>query len=187
MKIKLETNRFILREFEVSDVQNIFDLDSDPRVHTYLGNQTLKNIKEAEIIINSLISQYKENGIARWAVIDKQSKEFIGWSGLKYCQDDLKNENYYDIGYRFKVKFWGQKIAQETAKACLKYGFETMNIGLIYGDASVENIASNIVLRKIGLKYLEQYYYKNETENILCNRYGLSYDEYVQNLTYISD
>ncbi len=180
MNIKLETDRFWLRKFEINDIQNIFDLDSDPKVHKYLGNNPIKLIADAEIVINSLLNQYKENGIARWAVIDKSNNEFVGWSGLKYELNDRTNEKYYDIGYRLKTKYWGKGIAQETASACLKHGFDTLNVNDIYASASVDNIASNIVLQKIGLKYIEQYNYQAKNENILCNWYGLSKVEYLK-------
>lgn len=178
MNIKLETDRFWLREFELSDKLNIFDLDSDPKVHKYLGNNPISSIEQAEVVINSLINQYKENGIARWAVIDKSNNEFVGWSGLKYELNERTNERYYDIGYRLKPKYWGKGIAQETANACLKHGFETMKVDVIYASASIDNIASNIVLQKIGLKYIEQYIYETKNENILCNWYGLIKEEY---------
>lgn len=180
MNIKLETDRFWLREFEINDIQNIFDLDSDPKVHKYLGNNPITSINQAEVVIHSLIKQYKENGIARWAVIDKSNDDFVGWSGLKYELNDRTNEKYYDIGYRLKPKFWGKGIAQETANACLNYGFETLNVNGIYASASVDNIASNVVLQKIGLKYIEQYNYQAKDEKILCNWYGLSKEDYLK-------
>ncbi len=37
MKIYLETNRLIYREFVAEDLDNMFALDSDPLVHKYLG------------------------------------------------------------------------------------------------------------------------------------------------------
>lgn len=178
MNIKLETDRFYLREFEINDIQIFFELDSDPNVHKYLGNNPLKNIDEAQKMVEFIMKQYQDFGIGRWAVIDKSNNEFVGWSGLKYELNERTNEKYYDIGYRLKFKYWGKGIAQETANACLKHGFDSMKVDGIYASASVDNIASNVVLQKIGLKYIEQYNYQAKNENILCNWYGLSKEEY---------
>jgi len=48
MKVYIETERLILRNFEDSDLDGIFKLDSDPEVHTYLGNNPIKTIDQAK-------------------------------------------------------------------------------------------------------------------------------------------
>ena len=165
MRIYVDTGRLILREIVESDVDGIFELDSDPEVHRYLGNKPIKSIREAQETIKHIRDQYEENGIGRWAVIEKMTNEFIGWTGLKYEEDVRTEMNYYDIGYRFKKKFWGKGIATETAIASLNYGFRELNLKEIYGGAHVENIASNKVLQKVGLKYIETFEYDGEPHN----------------------
>jgi ribosomal-protein-alanine N-acetyltransferase len=102
MKISIETDRLLLREVVASDAQGLFELDSDPEVHKYLGNKPIKSIKEAEGTVEYIRSQYKNYGIGRWAVVDKKTNEFVGWSGLKYETEVRKNAPYYDLGYRLK-------------------------------------------------------------------------------------
>ena len=82
MNIHIETDRFLLRDIEETDVQGIFDLDSDPEVHTYLGTPPIQTLEEARGIIEYIRKQYAEHGIGRWAVIDKETSDFVGWSGL---------------------------------------------------------------------------------------------------------
>ena len=41
MKIFAETKRLILREILPSDLEDMFELDSDPMVLQYLGNKTI--------------------------------------------------------------------------------------------------------------------------------------------------
>lgn len=165
MKIYIETDRLILREIEEYDVQGILELDSDPEVHRYLGEKPIKSIEESESIIRYIRNQYEEDGMGRWAVIDKMTNEFIGWSGLKYEKEVREEMHYYDLGYRLKKKFWGKGIATETALESLKYGFQKMDLKEIYAGAHVENIASNKVLQKVGLTYLETFEYDNEPHN----------------------
>ena len=66
---------------------------------------------EAKSIIEEIRKQYKENGIGRWAVIDKKTNDFIGWAGLKYEQKLGDNFKYYDLGYRLKKKYWGKTLS----------------------------------------------------------------------------
>ena len=148
MKIILETNRLILREFNVNDAENIYKLDLNPNVIKYTGNSTFKNIEEAKEFLENY-HDYKLNGYGRWAVITKEKNEFIGWCGLKW--DKIDNET--DIGFRFFEKMWNKGYATESAKACINYGFEKLNLKRIIGKAMKDNVNSIKVLKKIGLEY----------------------------------
>jgi ribosomal-protein-alanine N-acetyltransferase len=161
MKIYLESDRLILRSLEDSDLEGMYALESDPEVHKYLGNQPLQNRDECMDIIRYIQQQYKDYGIGRWAVIDKASGEFAGWSGLK-CETIVRDYDYWDVGYRLRREFWGKGIATETATMALKYGFETLGFEKICGGAHVENIASNIVLKRIGLNLVESILYNGD-------------------------
>lgn len=109
MKTIMETNRLILREIVPSDLEALFELDSDPEVHKYLGNKPVKTIKESQKYIDSLQQQYIERGIGRWTVVLKETQEFIGWSGLRLNTEFPMNgfTNYYDVGYHLKKCFLG--------------------------------------------------------------------------------
>lgn len=157
-KIIINTPRLALREIVEDDAQGIFDLDSDPQVHRYLGNKTISHIAEAEDVIKFIQKQYKELGIGRWAVIHKDTGAFVGWAGLKYVTEEYNGyTNYYDLGYRLLRKFWGQGYATEAAEACLHYGYKEMKLEKIYAAADVNNNASNHILQKIGLSRRNQF------------------------------
>jgi ribosomal-protein-alanine N-acetyltransferase len=101
MNIHVETERFLLRDIEEFDVQGIYDLDSDPEVHEFLGKKPIKTMEEAEKVNAYIRGQYSSNGIGRWAIEDKSTGDFIGWSGLKY-EEEVRDYEYYDIGYRIQ-------------------------------------------------------------------------------------
>ena len=172
MKFHIETKRLILRDIQLIDIDGMFTLDADPKVHLYLGNNPITKKEEALKNINYIQQQYKAHQIGRWAVIEKASGDFIGWSGLKLnTEEKLNNQiNFYDVGYRFIPKYWGKGYATETAIASLTYGFNTMKLQTITGIADANNIASNKVLQKIGLQHINAFYYKDGT---LCNWYEL--------------
>jgi ribosomal-protein-alanine N-acetyltransferase len=153
-----ETERLILREIELSDTSGMFELDSNPDVLRYLSEPLVNNIEESRKKIINIKTQYLKNGVGRWAVIEKSTGEFLGWAGLKLEKKIIYNPtSYYDIGYRFIKKFWGNGFATEAARACIKYGFENFKIGEIYADTDSNNLASKNVLEKIGLKYMRTF------------------------------
>lgn len=169
MKFHIETKRLILRDIQTTDVDAMFELDSNPLVHKYLGNNPITSRAEAKTIIGFIMSQYKDRGIGRFAVIEKSSGDFIGWSGLKYNTGDSEalgdKRDFYDIGYRLIPKYWGKGYATESAKAALDFGFNTLQLPLICGAAEVDNIASNTILLNLGLQYKSVFQYNNKPIN----------------------
>ena len=170
MTIYAETERLILRELLPTDLDGMFELDSDPRVHRYLGNHVVKSKEESTAIIEYVRRQYEDHGIGRWAVIEKSSGAFAGWSGLKYETRDIAGyANYYDLGYRLIPSFWGKGYASESALAAIDYAFDQLKLEELIGAAHVDNTASNRVLTKLGFEHFEVFEYDGSE----CNRYRL--------------
>lgn len=176
MKVHIETERLIIRDLEKYDSNGIFELDSDPDVHAYLGKKPMKTIEEADQVIDFIRNQYIDNGIGRWAIIDKKTEDFIGWTGLKYEQGLRKDFSYYDLGYRLRKKYWGKGIATETAIESLKYGFEKLDLKEIGAAADINHLASNKILKKIGLKLIDEFDY----EGVPHNWYNIKKSEWIK-------
>lgn len=58
-------------------------------------------------------------------------------------------------------------IATESAIAPLNYAFNVLKVNEVYASADCENIASNQILKKIGLQLMESCYYENITLNVI--------------------
>jgi RimJ/RimL family protein N-acetyltransferase len=141
----------------------MFELDSDPEVHQYLGRRPIKTIEESRNLIAFIREQYNKNGIGRWAVVEKETQQFAGWAGLKLITEPINHHtHYYDLGYRFIRRYWGKGFATEAAKASLVYGFGKMQLNEIYGMAHIHNMASQQVLTKVGLQYVETFDYEGD-------------------------
>lgn len=166
----LETPRLILREVTPDDVDGFYKLDSDAEVHRYLGNQPVTSLQQCKDVIAFVMKQYVDNGIGRWAVVEKFSGDFIGWAGLKLVKEETNGHvNYYDYGYRLIRQYWGKGYASECSPFILQYGFTHLPADIIYGAAHVDNIASNRILRKNGFHFKNTFYYESD----LCNWYAL--------------
>ena len=178
MKIYAETERLILREVLHSDLEGFFELDSNPEVHMYLGKKPIKTRDQSNEAIQFIRGQYKERGIGRFTAVEKSSGDFIGWTGLKFNTGDKEvlgdKRDFYDIGYRFIPRYWGKGYGTESSIAMLNYGFNELNLETICGAAEIGNIASNKILQKIGLKYIEQFPCDGE----MINWYELKQKDY---------
>ena len=143
----IETKRLVLRELNVSDSEQFFLLNSNPEVLKYTGDQAFLSISDAESFLKNY-TDYQLNGFGRWAVISKESSEFLGWCGLK-----LNEEKMIDLGFRFFQKEWGKGYASESGKASLDVGFKQLQMKEIIGRASIDNKASVRVLEKLGMSF----------------------------------
>lgn len=147
-----ETNRLILREFEVTDAKHLFRLNSDFDVIKYTGDKPFGSINDAEVLLNNY-SQYRNYGYGRWAVIVKETGNFIGWCGLKY----LEEINETDLGYRFFKDQWGKGYATESSIKALELAFQKFQIPNVVGKVMKENEASIRVLKKVGMQYWKDF------------------------------
>lgn len=174
MEIICTTPRLYLRRFTVEDAPLIFKLNTQPGVLKYLHERTLTSVEDAEAVIKEIIlPQYTLYGLGRWAMIEKETGQFVGWCGLK-LRPELDNE--IDLGYRLHPKFWGQGLATEAAIACLRYGFDEKGLTCITARAHVENMASLNVLKKIGFQYV-----RNEiVDDCPVETYTLLYEDYLK-------
>ncbi|MCD6066351.1 MAG: acetyltransferase, ribosomal protein N-acetylase [Bacteroidetes bacterium] len=175
MKIIIETERLILREILPTDEEAFFEMDGNPDVHKYLGNNPAKSMEDVRTMIRFICKQYIDYGIGRWAAIEKSTGNFIGWSGLKFITEAENNQtNFHDVGYRLIPKYWGKGYATESAKAALRYGFEQMNLEEIIGTAHVENTKSRRALEKCGLTFIEKF----DSKGLPCDWLKITKEEW---------
>lgn len=144
----LETERLILRHWEISDAEQLFDVCNDPDVMLHIGDgKPFENIERAKKFLDWAASYQKENGFCRWAVVEKSSEKIIGSCGFARLENDE-----IDLGYLFAKDSWGKGYATEAAGACLKFGFENLKFAKIIAMVDIDHIPSQKVLEKIGFK-----------------------------------
>ena len=177
MNVKLETQRLILRPITKDDAQNFFEMDSNPKVHIFLGNNPVTSIEQSKLKIEGVLQQYKDYGVGRLAMIKKDTGAFVGWSGLKFERELRKDFDYYDLGYRLKEEFWGHGYATEAAMASLQFGFKDLKLKEFCAAAHTDHIASNTILKKIGLLPSGTFVYEGD----LCNWYKLNNTKWLPN------
>lgn len=152
---RLETERTLLRELTVADAAQFFALNADPEVIRYTGDSAFDSVSQASGFLGNY-TDYVENGFGRWAVICKESGDFLGWNGLKYGTDGT------DIGFRFFRKYWNKGYATETSAVIIAYGFTELKLKRIVGRAMEANFASVRVLEKAGLSYVKPIDFEGE-------------------------
>ncbi|GGW61086.1 RimJ/RimL family protein N-acetyltransferase [Winogradskyella epiphytica] len=161
----IETERLYLRPITEHDTLDFFELDSNPDVHTFLGQRPITRIEQSQAMILSIMEQYNISGFGRLAIVDKLTDHFIGWTGLKYAKGLKSTTPYYDLGTRIKEQYWGKGYASEAAMASLEYGFKNLKLNEICAVANVKNMASNTILTKIGMQVESTFEYNGDWLN----------------------
>jgi RimJ/RimL family protein N-acetyltransferase len=164
MTTKFESDRLVFREIIPEDETRLFEMDSDPEVCKYLGVKPLHDIWQTREMIHSIRQQYMDYGIGRWAVVlkdrdngEQQTGGLIGWAGLKFIKKLNGFEDNYDLGYRFIRRYWGNGYGYESAKAWVDFGFNEMKLARISAYIDVNNIASQKILEKCGLTFVNTF------------------------------
>ena len=118
----------------------------------YLGQFAVDKKSDYPKIIERCMAYYQENpGFGVWAAIEKETEEFIGWFMLKKYQ----YSNDQELGYRLMKKYWGRGYATEMSLKIIEYGFSEKNLSKIVAITHPENIASQKVLKKAGMRYIK--------------------------------
>lgn len=142
----IHTERLWLREMTPDDAPFAFELNNDPEVIRFTGDDAFASVEAARSFLEAY-ADYRKFGRGRWAVIRKDDHAFLGWCGLKFHADSGET----DIGFRLMRRYWNMGYSTEAAKACLHYGFIHLGLYSIMAQVMEPNQASIRVLEKIGM------------------------------------
>ncbi len=151
MKIILETERLLLREFTEEDYLFAWKMNTDHVVMRYTGEPVPENPESVRSFLRNY-SDYEKYGFGRWGCVFKENKELIGFNGLKFFPETKE----VDLGYRFIKDYWGRGLATESSQAVVTYGFEKLGLKKIIAFVMPENKASIRVLQKTGFVFDEK-------------------------------
>jgi len=159
----LETERLVLRQFELTDAKFIVELVNTPGWLEFIGD---RNIRTEEAAIHYLqygpMKSYKDNGFGLCLVELKEGTS-IGMCGI-LKRDTLENP---DIGFSFLPEFMGKGYAFEIADAVINYAKNSLKLKTIFAITVPTNKRSIQLLEKIGLKFSKTIYTPVDNEELM--------------------
>ncbi|OMF92302.1 GNAT family N-acetyltransferase [Paenibacillus sp. FSL R7-0333] len=151
-RMKLETERLIIRPYMESDLMASFELMQNPEVLAFMHMEVM-SMHEYEGMFRWLMFSYHTPFELpfkySFAVCDKATGQLIGWCGvgvLEFRAPDA--ELYYLIGR----EHWGRGYATEAAAALADYVFDVIGLEQLYAKADPLNTASLGVIQKLGFR-----------------------------------
>lgn len=161
---QFETERLILRQMDTSDAAFLVQVMNTPKWLKFIGDRNVHTEEEGvNYILERVLSQYERLGYSNFTVIRKEDNTKIGVCGL-YDRPGLDG---IDIGFAFLPDAEGRGYGFEAASVIKKAAFEVFGIEKLCAITSKENIASQRLLEKIGLKQHGVVVLPDETEEVL--------------------
>jgi RimJ/RimL family protein N-acetyltransferase len=147
--IVVTTPRLTIRQFTEDDVDNLFNLNSDPEVMRYLGRPPSRERLRDEIIPFHLAVYSRLDRLGTWAAESADNGEFLGWIHLRAGFDgDITN---VELGYRLRRAAWSRGYATEGSRVLVDMGFTELGVRRVYAHTMTANAGSRHVLEKCGL------------------------------------
>ena len=144
----LKSDRFILRQFVDSDLEDVFKGLSHPEIIKFYGISfdTLEATKAQLTWFATL--EKTETGIW-WAVCSKTDGTFLGAGGL----NDLSKENKKaEIGFWLLPEHWGKGVMSETMPLIFSHAFDSIGLHRIEGFVESKNTNCKRAVTKLGFK-----------------------------------
>jgi ribosomal-protein-alanine N-acetyltransferase len=146
----LTTLRLILRPFTSDDAIPLHRIMNEPNIMQYFPNTDPPDMERVQTIVENQLNHWDEHHLGWWAVAPQGGSELIGWNGLQY----LPETDEVEVGYLLSRQFWGRGYATEGAKTSLEFGFDQLGLKRIIGLTHPDNKASQKVLLKCGLEFI---------------------------------
>ncbi len=145
----LETDTLYLRQFQNSDLSNVFKGLSHPDIIKYYGISfnSLEATKEQLFWFADL--ERNETGIW-WAIHSKETHEFLGAGGLN---DIHKKHKKAEIGFWLLPDHWGQGIMSAAIPMILHHAFTHLDLHRIEGFVESKNTNCKKALAKLKFNF----------------------------------
>lgn len=145
----LETERLILRHWQDEDYKPFAALNADPRVMEFMPECLPE--EGSNFVADRFRRYLDENGFGLWALEEKQSGRFIGFTGIQAPRFEAHFTPCIEIGWRIACEFWGNGYAPEAAKAAVHHGFTVVGLKEIVSFTALDNLRSRRVMDKLGM------------------------------------
>lgn len=143
--IQLETERLILRNYHLEDIDEVFQ---------YFSNEEVARYEDFDPMTKEEVTEE----VTEWADMDnrlvavrKDNHKVIGSVGYWIDED-----GDYSIDYDFNPAYGKQGYATEAAEKLLQYLFKEVKIPRIYGDCDIRNTNSWHLLERLGFQRMKQ-------------------------------
>ena len=161
----LETDRLILRAWEITDLDDFFEYASVEGVGEKAGWEHHKSKDKSLEILKMFIEEKKV-----FAIVLKENQKVIGSIGIEELSEeldkDLDNLVGRELGYVLNKDYWNKGIMKEAISKVVDYCFNTLKLNFLMASYFNHNIASKKVLENLNFKFYKDIIIETRYNNI---------------------
>jgi ribosomal-protein-alanine acetyltransferase len=161
----LETDRLILRAWEITDLDDFFEYASVEGVGEKAGWEHHKSKDKSLEILKMFIEEKKV-----FAIVLKENQKVIGSIGIEELSEeldkDLDNLVGRELGYVLNKDYWNKGIMKEAVSKVVDYCFNTLKLNFLMASYFNHNIASKKVLENLNFKFYKDIIIETGYNNI---------------------
>ena len=161
----LETDRLILRAWEITDLDDFFEYASVEGVGEKAGWEHHKSKDKSLEILKMFIEEKKV-----FAIVLKENQKVIGSIGIEELSEeldkDLDNLLGRELGYVLNKDYWNKGIMKEAISKVVDYCFNTLKLNFLMASYFNYNIASKRVLENLNFKFYKDIIIETRYNNI---------------------
>ena len=168
-----ETERCLLRETSVEDLDAFYRIYADPEISAYMEDLFPDRAEEEAYTVSYRERVYELYGFGVWTVLLRQTGEVIGRAGISFRPGFEEPE----LGFLIGKKWQGQGLALEVCREILRLSRERYGFGSVMALVHPDNAPSAALCRKLGMRpeaRIEEknipydlYRYRTDAENVL--------------------
>lgn len=145
----IETKRLILRPFTMDDALAMFAYTSVPENCRYLKWDAHTQLVQTEAFLQGVMERYKNHMDFIWGITLRETGELIGTCRLFNLRLD---DGCGEVSYMMNPIIQGNGYASEAVQGVILYAFSVLGLCRVQAKCVSENIASERVMQKCGMK-----------------------------------
>ncbi|HFU3843642.1 TPA: GNAT family N-acetyltransferase [Streptococcus suis] len=145
-----ETEGLVLRPFSYEDGNDFFEIVSNSENLPFI----FPALEDKNLALATMVEKFMRSPLGNWAVVDKVSGQMIG----ALCFEKLDDRQMTtELSYFLKKDYWGQGLMTEAVKNLVFLAFYEIGLKELVIITHEENVASQMVARKLGFVQVGQY------------------------------
>jgi RimJ/RimL family protein N-acetyltransferase len=150
----LKTPRLAFRHWSNADLPLALALWGDSEVTRFIGGpfspEKIQERLDTEIDLSS------RHNIQYWPIFSLEEGDHAGCAGLRPYRP---KDRIFELGVHLRRPYWGRGLAEEAARAVIKFAFESAGAKALFAGHHPANSSSQHLILKLGFRRTHEEFY----------------------------
>jgi [ribosomal protein S5]-alanine N-acetyltransferase len=143
----LQSARLGFRQWSRADLPLAMALWGDPETTRFIGGPF--SPEEIQERLDTEIDRTSRHNVQYWPIFLLESQEHVGCAGLRPYR---LGDQIFELGVHLRNAYWGRGLAEEAARAVIKFAFENVGVKALFAGHHPANSASQHLILKLGFR-----------------------------------